>query len=111
MTIKISETRSDGHKITIFEGVVEIAHAYLYILYNDLHDQPFGFLEDVFVLEAYRGKGYAKELIKQIFTLAKERRCYKIVATSRYKRKLVHRLYSKLGFTTVGKEFRIDLLI
>ncbi len=95
-----------------FEYMIDekiIGRAFLFIIYNDLHQKPYGFLEDVFVEEAYRGKGIGKELIKRVIEKAKEIGCYKLIATSRFEREYVHRLYENLGFKKWGYEFRLDL--
>lgn len=86
----------------------EVARAYLYLLSNDLHQEPFGFLEDVFVDEDVRGRGLGKEIVEQIIKFAREVGCYKLIATSRTARPKVHHLYSSLGFFEQGKEFRMD---
>jgi GNAT superfamily N-acetyltransferase len=87
----------------------EIGRAFLYILHNDLHKQPFGFLEDVFVDKGFRGKGIGTVILNKVMKEAKKQKCYKMVATSRYSRLEVHRLYKYLGFKDWGKEFRLDL--
>ena len=48
----------------------------------------------------YRGKGIAKELVKQAFIVAKKAECngIKVLATSDYTRKIFH----KMGFETIG---------
>ena len=84
--------------------------AYLYILRNDLHADPFGLLEDVFVDERARNAGIGAHVIKTAIHLAHERGCYKLIATSRTHRPRVHALYKKLGFSEHGTEFRIDLV-
>ena len=86
----------------------EVARAFLYILYNDLHAEPFGFLEDVYVDESLRGQGIGTQLLNQVINDAKKRGCYKIVATSRHARPEVHRLYKRIGFKDQGIEFRLD---
>ncbi len=91
------------------ENGKEIARATLFVLFNDLHKEPFGLLEDLFVDENHRGKGIATSLIHHIIEKAKENNCYKLIATSRYEREAVHLLYKNLGFTDYGKEFRIEL--
>ena len=88
---------------------IEMGRAYLYFLVNDLHQQPYGFIEDVFILEKIRGQGYGKILINQIISEAKNRGCYKLIATSRFSRDKVHDFYTKQGFIEYGKEFRLDL--
>ena len=110
MDIKTDEILVKGKKFSYIEEGNEIARAFLYILKNDLHDEPFGFLEDVFVDDSYRGRGYGSELVKKVIEESRKEGCYKLICTSRYSKPEVHRLYENLGFTDHGKEFRIDLL-
>ncbi len=109
--IEKSEKTSLGIRFSLLleKDKKEIGHAYLYIMNNDLHEQPFGLIEDVFIDEEYRKQGLGTKLINTIIQTAKERNCYKIIATSRYSRPKVHSFYKKLGFQDYGKEFRIDL--
>lgn len=86
-----------------------VGRAYLYILRNDLHDQPFGFLEDVYVDPDFRGQGLASHLVNVVINEARKRGCYKLVAGSRHERTKVHDLYLRLGFKDHGLEFRLDL--
>ena len=87
----------------------EVGHAFLYFLVNDLHKEPFGFMEDVFVEDGYRCRGFGVALVQRVIDEARRRGCYKLVATSRYSRDRVHAMYQKLGFKDCGHEFRIDL--
>lgn len=95
-------------KIIAEENGEEVGRAWLYVLYNSLHKEPFGLLEDVFVDENQRGKGIGTELVKKIIAEAKARRCYKLIATSRCARAKAHAWYEKLGFKNYGVEFRMD---
>ncbi len=95
-------------KITAQENKEILGRAYLYIMFNDLHKEPFGFLEDVFVKEKNRGKGIGTKLVETAIKEAKKQNCYKIICTSRYSSTKVHDLYAKFGFKNYGKEFRID---
>src|SRR6056297_1689324 len=87
----------------------ELGRAYLYVMYNYLHDQPFALIEDVYINEKVRGRGLGKNLIKSMINVAKRENCYKIIATSRYSKSKVHKFYLFLGFADYGKEFRLDL--
>tara|TARA_Y100000034_G_scaffold136068_2_gene210598 strand:+ start:1597 stop:1920 length:324 start_codon:yes stop_codon:yes gene_type:complete len=107
--MKIKEIKSRGIKVYFEEEGKEIARAFLYIMHNDLHKEPFGLLEDVYVDESLRGQGKGTKMVNKIIELAKENKCYKLIATSRYPREKVHKLYLKLGFEDWGKEFRINL--
>ncbi|MDP2909303.1 MAG: GNAT family N-acetyltransferase [Nanoarchaeota archaeon] len=108
MDVKSKKINAKGIKFYVKEGKKEIARAYLYLLTNDLHDQPFGLMEDVFVEESLRGQGIGSKLVEKIIEEAKKKRCYKLICTSRYERPEVHRLYERFGFKDHGKEFRID---
>lgn len=107
MEIEIKKINAKGIKFYIKEGNKEIARAYLYLLTNDLHKEPFGLMEDVFVDESLRGQGIGTKLVEELIKEAKKR-CYKLICTSRYQKPEVHRLYERLGFKDHGKEFRID---
>ena len=85
----------------------EVGRAYVYVIKNDLHDDPYGLLEDLFVDEEYRSRGLVTELLKQAIVGAQEAGCYKFVATSRKVRENVHAWYKKNGFEEYGLEFRI----
>lgn len=105
-------TRTDvagrGFRFAVQSAGREVARAYLYVLPNDLHREPFGLLEDVFVAEDVRGKGFGTALLKKVIGEAKRAGCYKIIATSRYSRPEAHALYERLGFRNYGIEFRMD---
>jgi GNAT superfamily N-acetyltransferase len=74
----------------------------------DLHDAPFGILEDVYVDEAERGSGLGTRLVEEVVLAAREAGCYKLIATSRTARPKVHELYERLGFERHGVEFRMN---
>lgn len=109
MVITKKTIKTEGVKFYIEKDGVEVARTYLYILKNDLHNRPFGFMEDVFVDESLRGKGMGTELVNEVIKEAKINSCYKLVANSRHGRKKVHELYEKIGFDDWGTEFRVNL--
>lgn len=108
MEIKQKTINIAGIKLYMEDNSKEIAHAYLYILKNDLHEQSFGLMEDVFVDENYRSRGLGAKLVEGLIKVAKQNNCYKLIGASRYNRPKVHALYERLGFKDHGKEFRID---
>ncbi|MFI5260431.1 MAG: GNAT family N-acetyltransferase [Candidatus Paceibacteria bacterium] len=55
-----------GIRFSIQREGKEVAHAYLYLLINDLHSTPFGLLEDVYVDSACRGAGAGNELLAAV---------------------------------------------
>lgn len=97
-----------GMKLILYDNTKIVAHAYLYLLYNDLHAQPFGLMEDVFVEEPYRGKGIGSKLVEELITEARAQHCYKLICTIRHEKPRVHELYKRLGFFEQGLEFRIN---
>lgn len=108
METKIEEILGEGFKFLILEQDKEVARARLYVLKNDLHSEPFGFIEDVYVQEDCQGKGYGTKIIKLLIEKAKECKCYKLICTSRLTKPGVHSFYNKLGLKKYGYEFRID---
>lgn len=65
-------------------------------------------MEDVFVAESERGSGLGTQLVNEVIATARDKACYKLIATSRNSRPKVHELYRRLGFSDHGREFRID---
>lgn len=98
-----------GIRICLSVKGKEIGRAYLYVLRNDLHEKPFGLLEDIFVNKEDRGRGFGKKLIELVIKEAKKQNCYKLVATSRNERERLHDMYTNLGFKLWGVEFRVNL--
>jgi len=105
--INKKEVKSYGIKFFAEKDGKEVARAYLYIMTNDLKKEPFGYLEDVFVDEQLRGQGIGTKLLETVIAEAKKIGCYKLVATSRYGREAVHKLYERKGFENFGIEFKM----
>lgn len=95
-------------KIELREKGKQVARGFLYLIKNQLHKHPYGLMEDIFVSEQLRGKGIGSALIGEIIKEAKKRKCYKLIATSRFSKPQVHKLYKKFGFVRHGVEFRVD---
>lgn len=109
MNITQTHAQCFGIKMVIHDPQnKEVGRAFLYVMYNDLHDRPFGLMEDVYVDESVRGQGIGTQLVNKVIEMARNQKCYKLIATSRHSRAKVHELYQHLGFVDHGKEFRID---
>ena len=67
--IQAETVEAKGIKFSISEAEREIARAYLYIMHNGLHSEPFALLEDVYVAESQRGTGLGTQLVKQAISL------------------------------------------
>ncbi len=94
--------------ISIWDKNKKVAWSYVYVLTNELHDEPFGLLENVYVEEDYRGSGIGTKIVKESISAAKKAGCYKLIGTSRTPKKKLHKFYEGLGFTKHGFEFRMD---
>ena len=57
MSFSRSSVSAEGVRFSVSENGREVARAYLFVMHNDLHEEPFGLMEDVFVDEQVRGKG------------------------------------------------------
>ena len=86
MNIERQERPARGIRFSIRSEQGEVARAYLYVMTNDLHEAPFGLLEDVFVAESERGSGLGTALVTEVIAAARAAGCYKLVATSRASR-------------------------
>lgn len=96
-------------KITAVENGAVLGRVFLYVLKNDLHKEPFGFLEDLYVEEEYRKKGIGSKLVELAIEEAKKRGCYKLIGNSRQFAGGIHNFYENMGFQKWGFEFRINL--
>ena len=110
MEIKKSEKPSKMIKIEMVEGDKVLGRTSLFLIFNDLHPEPYGLMEDVFVDESLRGQGIGSQLVKIVIEEAKKLGCRKLIAQSRHSKVEVHRLYEKLGFKNHGLNFRMDLI-
>lgn len=63
-------------------------------------------LEDVVVLEKYRGLGIGKALVNHLISVAKETGCYKILLSCKEENML---FYSKLGFVQHENSMRLSI--
>ena len=60
--------------------------------------KPFGVIEHVVTLEAYRRRGYARLVLQYALERAWSRSCCKVVLLSGAQRTEAHRLYESVGF-------------
>ena len=106
-----SEIKKDSYavKITASENGKVVGWVYLYLIFQDRHDEPYGLVENLYVESDFRSRGIGKELIETLIKEAKNRQCYKLIATSRIGKGDVHSWYERLGFKNHGFEFRMDL--
>jgi GNAT superfamily N-acetyltransferase len=95
-------------KIEVMDDGREIGRGFLYLIRNDLHERPYGLIEDVFVEEEHRKRGIGTRIIKALVQEAGKRNCYKVIFTSRNSKPELHQFYEKLGFEKWGVEFRKD---
>jgi len=109
MKVDRQDRTASGIRFSVNGVGREIARSYLYVMTNDLHDAPFGLLEDVFVDESQRGSGIGTALVREVIAAARDLACYKLIAESRTSRPMVHELYERLGFEEHGVEFRLNL--
>ncbi len=111
MEISKEEIRENIYavKLNVHEQGTIIGWALIYVIANERHDEPYAFLENVYIEQEYRKKGLGTDLLNEVIEEAKRRNCYKIIGTSRFPKEYVHDFYLKHGFTKWGYEFRMDL--
>lgn len=109
MDIQEQQIQTTGVKFVARDGDEEMGHVYLYLIHNDLHDEPAGYIEDMYVDEAHRRKRVGSALLNSLIAKAKELGCYKIVGTSRESKPMVHEWYERSGFSKYGFAFRMNI--
>ena len=109
MQLTKAKVSCPGIKITLEENGTSIGRGYLYTFKNELHKEPVGYLEDIYVEENQRKKGYGEQIVKALIEEARQLGCYKIILTSRYGKERLHEWYKELGFKEQGKEFRMEI--
>ncbi len=109
MEIQCQEMSANAKKLSLRQEHKEIARIWVYFIINNLHDQPYAFIEDLFVEEEFRNQGLGAKMLRAAIEEARKAGCYKLIGTSRHEREHVHQFYLKNGFKDYGKEFRIEL--
>jgi len=107
--IKKTIIQTKAIKFEIIEDEQIVGRAFLYLIYNELHNNPYGLIEDIFVSEQSREKGYGSQLLQNIIDEAKAQQCYKLLAQSRYGKTQVHNWYLRHAFIDHGKNFRLNM--
>jgi len=98
---------AEFYRLVIFDEEKEVGRLFLYIIVNDSHDKPYGFIEDVWFNESDQGHGLATQLVQQAILKAKELHCRKIVG--RFDREQFQGFYKKFGFKKLGIAFEMIL--
>ncbi len=104
------ESKGIRIKIEMKDGGKIIGWAFLYVIAQDRHKEPYGLMENVYIEPEYRGKGLGIKLVELLIEEAKKQQCYKIIGTSKHHKTNVHAFYTKLGFKNIGIKFRMDLI-
>jgi GNAT superfamily N-acetyltransferase len=106
--MNITPQTSNSFRFSLEKDNEEIGHAYLFLITNNLHTEPYGLLEDLYVNPDHRGEGVGRKLIEAVIFKAKEVGCYKLLGTSRNEREKIHAWYQRIGFKNYGRAFRMD---
>ncbi len=65
MKVERKSVSAEGIRFSVSRDGKEVGRAYLYLMRNDLHSEPFGLMEDVFISETERGSGLGTTLVKE----------------------------------------------
>ncbi len=95
--------------LAVLEG--EVLGAFALLVMDNLGHlgAPSGIVEDVVVLDGWRGRGIGKEMMRFAMDRCREKHCYKMVLSSSRHRLDAHRFYRSLGFDRHGYSFGVDL--
>jgi glucosamine-phosphate N-acetyltransferase len=96
----IKEIKSMGEVIVGIEDETIVCSGTIIIEPKIIHGgRPAGHIEDIVVLEKWRNKGIAKELLEHLRKIAIDKNCYKIILDCN--ERLIH-FYEKSGFSKKG---------
>jgi len=78
--------------------------------YNTMLHRGRGiYIDDLYTLEGYRGKGHASALLHHVFAEARENNLQSIHLDSGHQRFDAHRLYLQKGFRITDHHFSLEL--
>jgi len=97
-------------RITLLENEQTIGWAHIFIKFQDRHNEPYAYLENMYVEPGFQSKGYGTKIVQLAIEEAKKQGCYKIIGTSKHHKTRVHEFYEKNGFVKYGYAFRRDLI-
>lgn len=86
-----------------FENHVPIGFALFFHNYSTFVSKPGIYLEDLFVKEQYRGKGYGKKLLLSLVKIAQERNCGRVEWSVLNWNKPAIDFYESLGATPMNE--------
>ena len=86
-----------------FENNVPIGFALFFHNYSTFVSKPGIYLEDLFVKEKYRGKGYGKKLLLSLVKIAHERNCGRVEWSVLNWNKPAIDFYESLGATPMNE--------
>jgi len=95
--------KSYAECIIAFENNEPIGFALFFHNFSTFVSKPGIYLEDLFVLESHRGKGYGKKLLLQLIALAKQRNCGRVEWSVLNWNKPAIDFYESIGATAMNE--------
>jgi GNAT superfamily N-acetyltransferase len=95
--------KSYAECIIAFENNIPIGFALYFHNFSTFVSKPGIYLEDLFVMESHRGKGYGKNLLLQIIAIAKQRNCGRVEWSVLNWNKPAIDFYESLGATAMNE--------
>jgi GNAT superfamily N-acetyltransferase len=95
--------KSYAECIIAYENNIPIGFALYFHIFSTFVGKPGIYLEDLFVLENYRGNGYGKKLLLQIIAIAKQRNCGRVEWSVLNWNKPAIDFYESLGATAMNE--------
>jgi ribosomal protein S18 acetylase RimI-like enzyme len=117
--------RDPGEQAEIFRAHLEHPNAEIYVAELDgaiagavsLWFRPRlnwttleAWVPDLYVDQAFRRRGAARELLDACVRAARERGCHRLILESGHERAAAHQLYESYGFTHTGRAYGLVLI-
>ena len=97
---------SEGAVFLLYDGNAAVGFAQCQLRHDYVEgtdSSPVGYLEGIFVEEAYRNKGYAKELLKQCEAWAKDMGCKEFASDCELENTGSLAFHLKMGFEEANR--------
>lgn len=102
MEIQRREISGVGVKIYATDAIQDMPQTTLYVLRNQLHEEPFGLVVDWDLDQTHEQQGQESSLVEKVVKEAQQRDCYKLVVVSRDSD------FERYGFSNHGKVFKLN---
>ena len=102
---QIKDMQKEGYNLLYISENNQTVAVAGYRIFTMLYCGKLLYIDDLSTLESCRGKGYASQLLKHIYEIAKKENCVSVHLDSGHARTIAHKLYLKEDFIISAHHF------